>query len=439
MQWRAFLLLLSIVGYPVIFMAFEEKQQTPNSTAVQDQINSAASSYVKLVLALGAHDPDYVDAYFGPDEWKEQVIKNPLTLSAIANSAGILLKNLRSVNQFHLDEVTRLRVRHLIKQTEALAARVQMLQGTALSFDQESLALYDAATPSFDASHFEQMLDQLDQLLPGDGSLYDRYVRFRQQFQIATERIDPVFRSALAECRKRTTQHLNLPEKESFSVEYVSDKPWGGYNHFLGNGRSLIQLNTGLPIYIDSVIDYACHEGYPGHHVYNLLLEQEFVRKRNWVEFSVYPLFSPLALLMEGTANYGIEMAFPGTERIDFENRVLFPLAGLDPSEAYHYYNIKNLTDQLSYAVNEAARKYLDHQISREEAIDWLQHYAMMPPERARSRLAFIERYRSYVINYNLGLDLVRTHIELESGAMEETRWRKFEELITTPLLPSDL
>jgi hypothetical protein len=268
-------------------MAFEEKQQTPNSTAVQDHINSAASSYVKLVLALGAHDPDYVDAYFGPDEWKEQVIKNPLTLSAIANSAGILLKNLRSVNQFHLDEVTRLRVRHLIKQTEALAARVQMLQGTTLPFDQESLALYDAAMPSFDASHFEQILDQLNPLLPGEGSLYDRYVRFKQQFQIATERIDPVFRSALAECRKRTTQHLNLPEKENFSVEYVSDKPWGAYNHFLGNGRSLIQLNTGLPIYIDSVIDYACHEGYPGHHVYNLLLEQEFVRKRNWVEFTV--------------------------------------------------------------------------------------------------------------------------------------------------------
>src|SRR5688500_14834724 len=67
-------------------------------------------------------------------------------------------------------------------------------------------------------------------------------------------------------------------------------------------------LNVDLPVYIDRAVDLACHEGYPGHHVYNALLEQHLVRGRGWHEFSVYPLFSPHSLIAEGTANYGITM-----------------------------------------------------------------------------------------------------------------------------------
>ena len=33
-------------------------------------MNALAERYVKLVLALGQHDPDYVDAYYGPPEWR---------------------------------------------------------------------------------------------------------------------------------------------------------------------------------------------------------------------------------------------------------------------------------------------------------------------------------------------------------------------------------
>ena len=62
------------------------------------------------------------------------------------------------------------------------------------------------------------------------------------------------------------------------------------------------------------------------------------MRDRGWVEFTVYPLFSPQSLIAEGTANFGIEVAFPGDERVAFEREVLFPLAGLDPARADDYY-----------------------------------------------------------------------------------------------------
>ena len=50
------------------------------------------------------------------------------------------------------------------------------------------------------------------------------------------------------------------------------------YNWYKGNLRSVIQVNTDLPLAVDRAIDLACHEGYPGHHVYNALLEQRLVK-----------------------------------------------------------------------------------------------------------------------------------------------------------------
>jgi hypothetical protein len=258
---------------------------------------------------------------------------------------------------------------------------------------------------------------------------------------IPPDRLDRVFRAAIDECRARTLERFALPQGESFRLEYVTDKAWSGYNWYQGQYQSLIQVNTDFPIYIDRSIDLACHEGYPGHHVYNALLEKNLVRDRGWVEYSVYPLFSPQSLIAEGTANFGIEVAFPAERRVEFEKSVLFPLAGLDPADADAYYAVLRLLDRLSYAGNEAARRYIDGVIDAEQAAEWLVTYALYSPERARQRVRFIDQYGAYVINYNLGKDLVRRHVESLGGTVDrpERRWEVFEDLLSSPRLPSTL
>ena len=200
-----------------------------------------------------------------------------------------------------------------------------MLAGRKLSFDEESKALYDAVAPRHTEAEFQKVLAELDRKLPGQGPLLDRLETFRNRFVIPKEKLDATFKAAIDGCRARTLQHIALPAGESFTVEYVTGKSWSGYNWYQGNYRSLIQVNTDLPIYADRAIDLACHEGYPGHHVYNVLLEKNLVRDRGWMEFSVYPLFSPQSLIAEGTANFGIEVAFPRPERLEFERRVDLP------------------------------------------------------------------------------------------------------------------
>ena len=240
-----------------------------------------------------------------------------------------------------------------------------MLQGAKLTFDEESQALYDAVAPVHPESYFTRRS-------PSSSAA----ARATARWSIATTRSARRSSSRRTGCRASSTapspsaaaarcRTCSCRPNESFTVEYVTNKPWSGYNWYQGNYRSLIQVNTDLPIYIDRAIDLACHEGYPGHHVYNALLEKHLVRDRGWVEFTVYPLFSPQSLIAEGTANYGIEVAFPGDERETFERDVLFPLAGLDPSQAAAYARVQALVDRLAYAGNEAARGYLNGAIDR--------------------------------------------------------------------------
>ena len=403
-------------------------------------MNSLAERYVRLVLAMGQHDGDYVDAYYGPEEWRAEVEGRQLTLDQIGSEADALITELDRISTApDPEELARLRRQYLRRQIDALRARVRMLGGWSLAFDDESSALYDAVAPSHPASFFEDTLASLAQALPGQGALIDRYGAFRADFVIPLDRLDQVFEAAIAECRRRTREHVELPAGESFTVEYVTDKSWSGYNWYQGDFRSLIQVNTDLPIYIDRAIDLACHEGYPGHHVYNVLLEQHLVRERGWPEFSVYALFSPQSLIAEGTANYGIEVAFPDEERLGFEREVLFPAAGLDTARAAEYYQLQSLVGQLDYAGNEAARRYLNGEIDRATAADWMTRYGMMAPERAEQRTRFFDQYRSYVINYNLGRDLVAAFIDTRSGGRPENRWAAFADLLASPRLPSGL
>ena len=405
-------------------------------------MNALAERYVRLVLAMGLHDPDYVDAYYGPAEWRTEAEHAKVPLKEIDAAATDLAGDLEPLKPADsANEIERLRHQYVSRQLAALRARVSMLEGRKFRFDEESQALYDAVAPRHTEQEFEEILAELDRRLPGAGTVLDRYDAFRARFAIPRDRLENTFKAAIDGCRSRTLQHITLPPSESFTVEYVTNKSWSAYNWYQGNYKSKIQVNTDLPIYAEGVVVLACHEGYPGHHVYNVLLEKNYVRDRGWPEFTVYPLFSPQSLIAEGTADYGIRVAFPRAEWVAFQRDVILPSAGLDGSRANEYRDVIDLVEKLSYAGNEAARRYIDEEIDRDAAVAWLEKYALYTHPRALQRLKFIDQYRSYVINYNLGEDMVARWVDAQGGtdANPERRWDVFERLISSPRLPSSL
>ena len=162
------------------------------------------------------------------------------------------------------------------------------------------------------------------------------------------------------------------------------------------------------------------------------------VTSKEWNEYTLFPLYGPQSIIAEGSANYGINLAFPDNERIKFEKDVLFKLAKLETKDADRYYKLLELQNQLNYAGNEAARRYLDGDITREQAILWLTKYSLSSSERAKKSTEFYDKYRSYVINYNLGKDLVESYIE-NTSQNDQQRWLNFQELLSRPTLPAEL
>jgi len=403
-----------------------------------ESLDSIARDYVKLQLAVGEKEEGYIDAYYGPPEWQAEAKLKPRPLPDLAARAAVLAVRLRGLPDSRLDPLERRRRDFLLANLRAAATRLRMMQGEKLAFADEAEGLFGVRPELKPLAGYDPLLARIERLVPGPGPLADRVEAFAQRFTVARDRLEPVMRAAIAECRRRTIAHIALPANERFTLEFVTGKSWGGYNWYKGDASSLIQVNTDLPVRIGRAVDLGCHEGYPGHHVYNALLEEKLAKGRGWVEFTLYPLYSPQSFIAEGSANYGIELAFPGDEQLAFETGTLYPLAGLPTAGAAQYIALQEAVQKLAGARFTIAADYLDGRIDRARAVELTRRYQLVSPERAEKSVAFIDQYRSYVINYGLGLDYVRTYVE-SFGEAPERRWAAMESLLSGPTLPGDL
>lgn len=420
------------------------------STGVQPAASSVASAapqqtsaelagivdgYLRLTLEAGTHEAEWVDAYYGPAALKASAEAKPRDIATLLTDARAMIARL---DQATFAPVEARRARALHGMLVAAETRLQMLEGRKFSFADEAKGQFATEPVLKPLAAYDPTLARLEKLIPGNGSLASRVDAFNERFTIPKDRLQPVFDAAIAECKKRTAAHMTLPVGESFTMEFVTGKTWSGYNYYKGGYKSLIQINTDLPIRISRAVDLGCHEGYPGHHVLNLMAEQKLAREKGWKEYEVNPLYSPTSVLSEGSANYGIDLAFPGPERLKFERDVLYPLAGLDPKTAESYWQMQQMTEALSGARLTIAQMYLDGEIDRAKALELTQKYLLLSPARAEQSVAFTDHYRSYVINYGWGKDLVRGYIE-RGDPDARTRWQRMEKILSEPTLPADL
>jgi hypothetical protein len=405
-----------------------------------EQLNTLAVQYVRLGLTIGQYDKDFVDAYYGPDSLKPvDAASTVFPKDQFLTEVSRLSNELNSFNA-NANDTLASRARWIGAQLKAFERRVKLFGGDSASFEVECKELYGVTPPTYDSTHFKRIAQTLNDILPGKGPVNARLQKLANRFVIPPTKLDTVIQAAIAESRKRTQQHFELPENESFNLEFVTDKPWGGYNWYQGNYNSLIQINTDLDILIDDVIDVGSHESYPGHHVYNMLLEKNLYRDKGWVEISLFPLFSPQAFIAEGSANYGIALAFPGKEKVRFASDVLLPLAGVDTTGIRRYFKALELTDQLNYVMNEVARGLLNRTMNEAQGLYWLKSFYLMDDDKAKKSISFIRKNRSYVINYNYGKDLVKDYVEGKATTTStDKQWEAFGWLLSNPVLAAEL
>ncbi len=426
--------LLPLVGLLAVGCA-----QESDSSAALDEI---AQDYLLLQLTIGETEAGYIDAYYGPEDVQQRAVAEAQeqTLTDLSRRSEELSQRAQEFvdDGSEGDSDNERRARFLVAQLTAARTRLRMMQGEEIPFVEEAKGLFGVNVELIDLETLDPVIVEIDALVPGEGPLWRRLDNFDSQFNIPSERLGSVMDAAIAECKRRTIAHIGLPDDESFTLEFVTDKPWGGYNYYQGGYRSKIEINTDLPIRLNRAVDLGCHEGYPGHHAFNALHKKNLVDDKGWIEFSVYPLYSPQSLIAEGSANYGIDLAFPGDEQLDFETKVLAPLAGLPAEKLETYAKLRAARRALGPALYTISASYLADEIDAETAKLQLQKYLLVSPERAQQSLRFSDTYRSYVINYGLGRDMVQASVE-SAGPDQDARWERMEKLLSEPTLPTDL
>lgn len=398
-------------------------------------LDSLAHDYVRLALEIDAHESGYVDAFFGPGEWREAARRNPRERPALKRDADRIKAALPAFVAHGGEEGQRARV--LMANVASARFRLDMIDGKRVPFADEAERLFALRPKLKPLSAFDDVLARIDALIPGSTELAQRVEAFRAHYSIPDDRVQAVMDAAIAECRKRTGAYIPLPPGETFAMELVKGQPWGAYNYYQGENRSLIQINTDMPVSVGSALILACHEGYPGHHVQGIYNERNY-RERGWPEYSVAPLYIPAAALNEGGADFGVELAFPGDERLKFEMEVLYPLAGLDPATAPAFDQLRAATAELDGALLKISQMQLDGEIDREQAITLAQKYRLASRDVAAASLEFDRKYRSYVINYSVGEALVADYVN-RHGHDAASRWAAYAHILSMPVLPEDL
>ncbi len=364
----------------------------------EEPVDEAADRFLELALALDVQDPGYVDIYFG----RKPSRTSKKTLLAIQSESLALIDELALMTSARSD--------FLIRQLRAMVSRIEVLEGRPVSFDEELEKIYGLPPPSRRSEQEAQLiLKELESKIPGEGPLHERFAIFQSRLVVPKERLDDVVRRCLTECRRRTLTFVTLPKGESIDVKYVSDKPWASYHRYLGEFKSVLEINRDASWTVGSVLDAVCHESYPGHHVWTILADKHFIQK-GWEEHRVQLLRSPQAVVNERLATSGLSVLFDEQDRMNFI-RELYDYAGLDVVSMKELNVIDDLVQQLRPFIVEGARRYYDGELDRVGAAIWLEKFALIGD--AWSFLRFVDYYGSFVVSYTLE-DYFRSWTEFE-------------------------
>lgn len=352
-----------------------------------------AQRYIQLAYGIEHHFPGYIDAYNGPKEWKSLEKKS---LQELARLAQALHHDVDSV--------------WLEAQVNSMRTVIDVLRAERIPYRQEIREVYDIDVEAVLEQRFEAAIKQLEALLPGQGSVAQRLESFRELFNLQPEHLQAVVGAINSELRKRTSTFFPLPEHECFEIALVNNKPWGGYNWYLGQGKSRIDLNMDIPIRLHALPHLLAHEGYPGHHTEHVIKDKHLCIEQQKLEHSIFLINSPEAVLAEGIAESALSMIMNEDEVQQMLKDLLsVSKVKATPDDIALMQAVDKAMDALRYVPGNAALLLHEAGKSETEVLSYLETYGLRTAERARKSLEFLQSptSRSYVFTYTTGKDLL--------------------------------
>lgn len=393
-------------------------------------IDPFGTEYLRIAFGVERHFPGFIDAYVGPQELRAEADMAP------APTIAALLQRTRALHeQLPAQGFPETRRDYLDKQLIAITMVLRTLQGDAISYREEVAACFDIDIAMEPEETFAAAIAELDAIVPGRGPILERLNTWRDRYIVDNATARAGFDLLLNETRNRTLDIVDLPAGESIELSFVVDKPWSGYNWYLGNAKSLVEINVDLPLRALSMTDLTAHEGYPGHHTEHSLKDRELFQHRGFAEHAIHLINTPECVISEGIATVAEAQIFPGEEGIVFKSQVLYPAMGVqgDPEREER---IDTLFGKLRAVAGNAAILRHEQGATEAEVIDYLQKWELTPKERAERRFRFLDDplWRPYIFTYFAGRDLVLDSIG--NGPRAE-QLERFRYCLTEQITPS--
>ena len=387
--------------------------------------------YARLAFGIERHVPGYIDAWLGSDADRAALEPDELPEpSVLLLGAGALLDQVRAL------DADAIRTGYLSTQINAMMTTLRRLAGEDVPYREEVSQLFDIAPSATPESVFEAAIADLNDLLPGEGSVAERMIAWRQQYAVSPAVAERLVDLILPELKARAESIVDLDFAGDIEIRMVADKPWSGYNWFLGGGRSRVELNTDLPIYAYRLTDLLAHEAYPGHHTEHALKERLYT-VHGLGEHSLQLINTPECVISEGIATHAEEMIFSPEDLVRFRRETLYPAAGID-GDPEREIAIGAALHALRSVTGNAALLLHEECTSAEEVGAYLQRYGLSTEAEARNRLRFIADplWRAYIFTYHAGYDLLAAWFDV---LPEGERRAAYRTLLTEQVYPSQI
>jgi hypothetical protein len=294
------------------------------------------------------------------------------------------------------------------------------------SYFQVDVVLGDEAV--YAAAHAD-----LESLLPGTGTLAERYAAHRRREECPPDRLETAVHALSSALRDRVRGQYGLPEVETVQYEVVTDKPWSGFNYYEGNYRSRVAINADLPHRLSQLPHLVAHESYPGHHTEHCRKERGLVERAARTEHTVFLVNTPECLMAEGLADLGVQASI-GDGWGPWAAEILGDL-GLR-FDGHLAERIAAAAAPLNRVRQDAAVLLHDRGADADEVAAYIQRWSLVSSERSRQQLRFLTDplWRAYISTYVEGFDLLSRW--LDARPADQPVADRFVRLLDEPLTP---
>jgi hypothetical protein len=384
--------------------------------------------YVRLGLRFDRLEAGFVDAYTGDPRIRAQVADETApTPQVLRDQAGGLLRELDAA------DLPADRIDYLRGQLTGLECTARKMNGEPVGFVEEVRSYFQVDVVLGDESVYATAHAELDALLPGSGSLAERYAAHRRREECPPDRLDKAVHALSSALRDRVRGQYGLPEVETVQYEIVTDQPWSGFNYYEGDYRSRVAINADLPHRLGHLPHLVAHEAYPGHHTEHCRKERGLVERAARTEHTVFLVNTPECLMAEGLADLGVQASI-GDGWGPWAAEILGDLALR--FDGHLAERVSAATAPLNRVRQDAALLLHDRGTDTADVVAYLQRWSLVSAERAAQQIRFLTHplWRAYISTYVEGFDLLSRW--LAARPADQPVSDRFLRLLDEPLTP---